>query len=168
LFVKSHPYPLWKLLHDPAATGSTIRVILLCYAVLVGQFWCESADCSILDFLLDRGLLSARTRTRWMPQSAHVVPDEAIELTVWQYYLLFECIHRFFRYTQGSSPHDYDESFAAVAERFLRRATRAEWNDGFAYRMDFEVGREKTRFSVLIWKHKYDDEGDGAQRLMMN
>jgi hypothetical protein len=168
LFIEDHPYPLWKLSRNPADTGSPLRTILLCYTIFRGRRFHLTTTCLLLDFLLQQGFVSAHTRTHWMMTSDTIEPKGKYELTIWQHFLVDECIVHLKAFTKAARAHD--ERLAILSEWFLRqegidlhfsarlfRATEDEWNQGFAYRVYIEVGREKTRFSVLFWKHEYEN-----------
>ncbi len=62
-----HGYPAWTITNDPTATDSAEKVALLAYTVFIRHRFKEKINWYILDALLDRGLLSPRTRTRLAP-----------------------------------------------------------------------------------------------------
>lgn len=156
MFVENHPYPLWKLSNDPVVTSSAFRVIILCYIALRSLVFLGSTDYTILDFLLERDLISATTLTSWMLVSLDLDPDVPVELTVWQHYLLSKFIWQF----RDNKPKVGD--VAGVIERFLRcgeadvyftarlrRATKQQREREYAYIAEFEIGKERKKVSVL-------------------
>ncbi|KAK5652264.1 hypothetical protein OQA88_10612 [Cercophora sp. LCS_1] len=144
-----HGYPVWWAAQAPIARDRVTMVVLVAYAVFTRQHFEEDVDWSILDALLNLGLLTAKTRTCIMPcpglplsgdfnsesyastaTSTTAMPVYGTAgLSVWQHYLISEWFLQqdlTATYTEVSR-RDRHIRFGAVVQRFLRQgATTAE------------------------------------------
>lgn len=74
-----HEYPVWRVGNDPTATDSVTKAVLLAYTTFASQRYRKEANWSVLDALLDQGLLTPRTRTRLAPAYTYNIDDQRID-----------------------------------------------------------------------------------------
>ena len=64
-----HGYPTWWIANEPTTPDGAAQMMLLAYATFIRQRYREEVNWTTVDALLDRGLLTWRTRTRLVPRS---------------------------------------------------------------------------------------------------
>jgi hypothetical protein len=107
---------LWRIENDAATTNTMLKRILLFYAVMVGPAF------SILDILLERGIITPETQTTLMPYiKAHrrheklwILDEMGNSRSIWEYFLIQE-----FYTWLSSANYDPNQRFVGVVERFL-------------------------------------------------
>ena len=138
----NHGYPTWKIANHPTATDSATKVALLAYTSFMRRLYQNhQIQRSVLDTLLDRGILTSKTRTQFIPFYRGVttfiaadtvidttaVPDwGVIELSFWQHYLIRQWLlqqevpHPIMRSRRHEYYRDIIPNFGAILERLLR------------------------------------------------
>lgn len=158
-----YDYPVWKILHDPAVTDSTLKIIVLAYCHLkcgaipqVRNSNGEGQSDSVLQVLLNRGLLLTNTTTHLWPVW-HCETSNSTPMTIWQYFLL----ETFINNSNGRRSDDLVRSIGRTLEIFLQHKPDLDFSVTFqesedhglktSVEIEFGQDKENLRFALPTW-----------------
>jgi len=108
------PYIMWRLENYPGTTKLAVQREMLCHTVLASQCVLGKTDYSAVGFLLERGLISGRTPTRFIPTISGIYFEHGPDLTFWQQYLLVQFCFQFFWHGEAGQGHGGPERAGRV------------------------------------------------------
>lgn len=111
-----HDYPIWKILHDPSATDTMEKTIVLMYCLLKSKAKAPLLGPYMFELLLERGLVRPSTKTH-LSLVRYKKCDDISKLTVWHHCLIYIFLwHRISEVERGP-----DIICGQILEIFLQR-----------------------------------------------